>query len=63
MKYSPYDVAPLIRGPYKVPLPRADLDPRAEMSPSMGWYRLSTGLLNGTRMAPREAESDFGLQG
>ena len=29
---------------------------RAEMSPRTGWYRLSTGLLNGARMAPRGAE-------
>ena len=55
-------MAALIRGQYTVPLPRADLDPRAEMSPSTGWYGLSTGLLNGGRMAARKAESDFGLQ-
>ena len=51
------DVAPLVK------VNMADLDPRAQMSRSIGWYRLATGLLNGAGMAPREAESDFGLQG
>ena len=55
VKFSPIlgdsYVAPLIRA-YRVQLPCADLDPRAEMSP----------IVNCDWIAPGEAESDFVLQ-
>ena len=46
-------------------LPRANLDPQAEMSPRVGWNRLWWGCFgfNCAQMAQGEAESNFGLQG
>ena len=63
VKYS--SIFPLIRA-NTVQLPWADLHPRAEISPSVGWNRLSIwGCfgLNRVQMAPGKAESDFGLHG
>ena len=42
-------------------LPWADLDPKAEMCPSVGWKRHFMGpfWLNCAQMAPEAAESDF----
>ena len=63
VKYS--SIFPLIRA-NTVQLPWADLHPRAEISPSVGWNRLSIwGCfgLNRVQMAPGKAKSDFGPHG
>ena len=55
---------PKIRANTLVQLPRAYLDPRAEMGPSVAWNSLLIELfcLNCAQMALEGTESDFGLQ-
>ena len=55
----------LFGSPNTVKLPRADLDPKVEMGPRVDSNSLLIELfgLNCAQMAPKGAESDFGLQG